>query len=63
MNAYALTSPALRRRLVVQRRARALFLEPTTQHVERVSLAREVGRAAVALAAAVGWCAVVALLA
>ena len=50
MNAHALTYPALRRRLVAQRRARALFLRPTTQHVETRTLAREVGRAAVALA-------------
>ena len=64
MNAHALTYPALRRRLVAQRRARALFLHPTTQHVETRTLAREeVGRAAVALAAASAWCVVVALLA
>jgi len=63
MDAHALTYPALRRRLVAQRRARALFLRPTAQHVERLSIAREVGRAMLALAAASGWCAVVALLA
>jgi hypothetical protein len=63
MNAHALTYPALRRRLVAQRRARALFLRPTAQHVETRTLAREVGRAAVALAAASAWCVVVALLA
>ena len=63
MEAHALTYPALRRRLVAQRRARALFLRPATQHVERQSIAREVGRAVVALAAASAWCAVVALLA
>ena len=63
MNAHALTYPALRRRLVAQRRGRAFFLRPTTQHVETSTLAREVGRAAVALAAASAWCVVVALLA
>jgi hypothetical protein len=63
MNAHALTYPALRRRLVAQRRARALFLGPTTQHVETRAIVREVGRAAMALAAASAWCVVVALLA
>lgn len=63
MNAHALTYPALRRRVVAQRRARAFFLRSTAQHLERVSLAREVGRAAMTVAAATAWCAVVALLA
>ena len=63
MNAHALTYPELRRRPGAPRRAGALFLRPTTQHVERASVVREVGRAALALAAASAWCAVVALLA
>ena len=63
MNAYVSTSPALRRGLVARPRAHALFLSPTAQQVERCSLIGEVARAAVAVAAASAWCAVVVLLA
>lgn len=62
MNARASTYPALRQRVVVQRRARALFLPANAQHLERTSLVREIGRAAMSVAAATAWCAAVALL-
>lgn len=56
MNAHAITYPSLQRRLVTQRRHRALFLIRTTQHMntKRVYL-REVARAALAAAALVAW--------
>ena len=63
VNAHVLTYPVLRRRLIAQRRARALFLRTTAQQVERSAVAVEVARAAAAVAAAAGWCAVVVLLA
>jgi hypothetical protein len=37
MNAYAVSYPSLQRRLIANRRSRALFLPRTTQHVRRVS--------------------------
>jgi hypothetical protein len=57
MNADAVTYPSLQRRLITQRRARALFLVRTTQQVRtRRLLLVEVARAVVALAALVAWC-------
>jgi hypothetical protein len=57
MNAHAVTYPSLQRRLITQRRARALFLVRTTQQVRtRRLLLVEVARAVVALAALVAWC-------
>ena len=55
MNAHAVSYPSLQRRLIADRRSRALFLPRTTQHVRRSSLVFEIGRAAVALAAATAW--------
>ena len=57
MNAHAVSYPSLQRRLIADRRSRALFLPRTTQHVRRSSssLISEIGRAAVALAAATAW--------
>ena len=55
MNAHAVSYPSLQRRLIADRRSRALFLPRTTQHVHRSSLFFEIGRAAIALAAATAW--------
>jgi len=55
MNAHAVSYPSLQRRLIADRRSRALFLPRTTQHVRRSSLLSEISRAAVALAAATAW--------
>ena len=55
MNAHAVSYPSLQRRLIADRRCRALFLPRTTQHLRRSSLVSEIGRAAVALAAATAW--------
>ena len=56
MNAHAVSYPSLQRRLIADRRSRALFLPRTTQHVRSTaSLFLEIGRAAVALAAATAW--------
>jgi hypothetical protein len=63
MNAHAVSYPSLQRRLIAERRARALFLLGTTQHLRRSSLAFEVGRAAVALAAVTAWGALLLLVA
>lgn len=63
MNAYAISYPSLQRRLIARRRSRALFLARTTQHVRRVSLPREIARAALGLTAIAAWAAVVFLLA
>jgi hypothetical protein len=56
MNAYALTYPALQRRLISTRRSRALFLPRTTQHVRTQGVLTELARAAVALLALATWC-------
>ena len=57
MHAHVLTYPALRRRLISDRRSRALFLPHATQHVRsRRALLVEIARAAVALAALAAWC-------
>jgi hypothetical protein len=63
MNAHALTYPALQRRLISDRRARALFLTRTTQHVRSRSLVVEAARAVVALLALATWCASLLLIA
>ena len=55
MNAHAVSYPSLQRRLIADRRSRALFLPRTTQHLRSRSLLLELGRAAVALAAATAW--------
>jgi hypothetical protein len=64
MNMHALTYPSLQRRLITQRRSRALFLGVTTQHVKtRKLIVTEIARAAVALAALAAWCASLLLIA
>ena len=55
MNAHAVSYPSLQRRLIADRRSRALFLPRTTQHLRSKSLLVEIARAAVALAAATAW--------
>jgi hypothetical protein len=55
MNAHAVSYPSLQRRLIAERRCRALFLRRTTQQVSSRALAREVGRVAVALSALAAW--------
>jgi hypothetical protein len=57
MNAHAVTYPSLQRRLLAQRRTRALFLTGTTQQVKtRRLFAEEIVRAAVATLALGAWC-------
>ena len=63
MNANAVSYPSLRRRLIAERRSRALFLRPTTQHLSRTSLLREVMRAAIALVGVALWGAALVMLA
>jgi hypothetical protein len=63
MNVHAVSYPSLQRRLIARRRARALFLSSTTQHVDRISIGVEVARAAVALTGVVAWAAAMYLLA
>jgi hypothetical protein len=64
MNAHTLTYPALQRRLITERRARALFLTATTQHMSATTLyVREVARAALAALALAAWCTSLLLLA
>jgi hypothetical protein len=55
MNAHAISYPSLQRRLIADRRSRALFLPRTTQHLRSSSLLVEIGRAVIALAAATAW--------
>jgi hypothetical protein len=55
MNAHAVSYPSLQRRLITDRRCRALFLPRTTQHLRRSSAITEITRAAIALAAATAW--------
>jgi len=64
MNAHAVSHSSLQRRLIARRRARALFLSPTTQHVSssRVLL-RELARAALAVIGVAAWGVVVVLFA
>ena len=56
MYAHVVTYPALQRRLIAQRRTRALFLRETTQHMTTCMLLREVARAAIATIALTAWC-------
>jgi hypothetical protein len=63
MNAHVVTYPALQRRLISDRRSRALFLSGTTQHVRSRHVAVELARAAAALLALVSWCASLVLIA
>jgi hypothetical protein len=63
MNAHAISYPSLHRRLIADRRSRALFLPRTTQHLGSVRLILEIGRALVALTAVGAWSALVIVLA
>jgi hypothetical protein len=64
MNAHTLTYPSLQRRLITQRRARALFLTATTQHMSTPTLyVKELARAAIATLALTAWCTSLLLLA
>jgi hypothetical protein len=64
MNAHAVTYPALQRRLITQRRSRALFLVRSTQQVRtRTLVLTEVARAVIAAASLVAWCASLLLIA
>ena len=64
MNAHVVSYPSLQRRLIAERRSRALFLSRTTQHVSSGrALLREVARAAVALSGVVAWGALIFLFA
>ena len=57
MNTHSLTYPALQRRLITERRSRALFLPPTAQHVRTGTLLIvELVRAAMAIVALAAWC-------
>ena len=56
MNAHAVTYPSLQRRLITERRQRALFLVRTTQHMRTKRLVfTEIARAAIATIALVAW--------
>jgi hypothetical protein len=55
MNAHAVPYPSLRRRLISQRRSRALFLSPATQHVRSGGWLLELARAALALGSILAW--------
>jgi hypothetical protein len=63
MNSHALSYPSQQRRLFAERRSRALFLRPTTQHLSRTSLLRELVRAAIALVGVALWGAALVMLA
>jgi hypothetical protein len=63
MNAHAVSYPSLRRRVIVERRSRALFFGASTQHVSRSALCREIGRAAIGLVGIAAWAAALTLLA
>jgi hypothetical protein len=56
MNAHAVSYPSLQRRLIAKRRARALFLSRTTQHVRSGhALLREIARALVGVLGVALW--------
>jgi hypothetical protein len=59
MNVHAISYPSLQRRLIAERRSRALFLPRTTQHLRSIALAVEVARALVALTALAAWAALI----
>ena len=64
MNAHAVPYPPLQRRLISQRRSRALFFATATQHVRSGhGLFVELVRATVALGAVVAWCSLLFILA
>jgi len=64
MNAHAVPYPSIQRRLISQRRSRALFLADATQQVNsHGALVPELARAAVALGAVVAWCSLLFILA
>ena len=64
MNAHAITYPSLQRRLITQRRSRALFLVRTTQQVRtRTLLLTEIARAIIAATSLAAWCASLLLIA
>jgi hypothetical protein len=64
MNVHAVSYPSLQRRLIVNRRSRALFLARTTQHVSSArTLSREIARAAVGLLGVALWALALVLLA
>jgi hypothetical protein len=64
MNAHAVSYPSLQRRLIAERRSRALFLSRTTQHVgSGAVLLREIARALVGLIGVALWGAALFLLA
>lgn len=63
MNAHAVSYPSLQRRLIAERRARALFFSRTTQHVGRTALLREIARAGIAIAGITAWATAMFLLA
>jgi hypothetical protein len=64
MNAHAISYPSLQRRLIADRRSRALFLSRTTQHLRSTrAVMVEIARATLALAALAAWAAVLLVLA
>ena len=63
MNAHTVSYPSLQRRLIAERRSRALFFSRTTQHVGRISVLHEIARAAIALAGVTAWASAMFLLA
>jgi hypothetical protein len=63
MHAHAVSYPSLRRRIIAERRAHALFLRTTTQQMGRTSLLREIARAAIGLIGVAAWAAALTLLA
>jgi hypothetical protein len=64
MNAHAVSYPSLQRRLIAERRSRALFLSRTTQHVSSGrALLREIARALIGLIGVALWGAALLLLA
>jgi hypothetical protein len=64
MNAHALSYGSLQRRLIAERRSRALFFLRTTQHVGSARvLLREVARALIGVLGVALWGAAIVLLA
>jgi hypothetical protein len=64
MNAHAITYPSLQRRLITQRRSRALFLVRNTQQVNtRTLYLTEITRAIIAATSLIAWCASLLLIA
>jgi hypothetical protein len=64
MNAHAVSYPSLQRRLIAERRSRALFLSRTTQHMSSArALPREIARALVGVLGVALWALALLLLA